>query len=251
MRLENKVAVITGCSRGIGESIATTFAREGADLVLIDILEERMENVKKQCEALGARVLAIACDITDEENVKKTAEKAVAFFGRIDILVNNAGIYMKGPEDLIDPEGTWEFINTKTSTMRRMLDVNVMGTIYVTEAFLPTMIAQDYGKIVNLGSVTGMVGKANMAEYSATKGAIIALTYALSKELAANHIYVNCISPGSILVEGRTSPKTFLDRPGYPEDIANAALYLASDESNFVIGQNLAVDGGRTLSLKC
>jgi len=251
MRLAGKVAVITGAARGIGEEIALSFAKEGADLILLDMKEELLLEVKKKVEALGRKAFIKKLNVTDEEACKEAAKEALQVFPQIHILVNNAGIYVKHPEDIIDSEKPASFLNTTTAHMRSLFEVNVYGTMYVTRAFLPQMVAQNYGKIINMGSITGVNGKANSAEYSATKGAIISFTKALAVEVAQYHINVNVISPGSILVEGITAPATFIDRPGCPSDIARAAVYFASSDSDFIVGQNITIDGGRTLSLKC
>lgn len=251
MRLFGKTAVITGAARGIGEAIAIEYARNGANLILLDINLNGTEKTAEACRKLGATVEAYALDVSDEEAVQTLASSLLKKHQRIDILVNNAGIYEKTPEHLVDPEKGNAFSNIRTDYIRRMLDINVMGTFYMVNAFLPHMQAHQGGKIINLGSVAGVNGISGMAEYSASKGAVIAFTKALAHEVAHDHINVNCISPGSILVEGRTTPMTYLGRFGQPLDIAEAAVFLASSESDFVVGQNLVIDGGRTLSLCC
>ena len=251
MQLKGITAVITGAARGIGEEIALEYAANGADLVLIDLMEDQIGTVCKKCQALGSHAIAVTADVTDERRIREVASEVLNRFGHVDVLVNNAGIYEKSPRHLIDPEGGNDFLNIRMDYIRRVLDINVMGTMYMTAAFLPAMIGQKKGKIINLGSVAGVNGIPGMSEYSASKGAIIAYTKALAHEVAKYGVNVNCISPGSILVEGRTTPMTYLGRYGCPADIAGAAVFLASDAASFIVGQNLVIDGGRTLSLCC
>lgn len=251
MRLKGKIAVVTGAARGIGEEIALQYAGEGADLALLDLTEDRVEGVAARCRALGVRAVTVLCDVSDEAAVKAAASKVLAEYGRVDILVNNAGIYAKKPEYLYDPNGGFGFLNIRTDYIRRVMEINVMGTFFVTAAFLPGMLERKSGKIINLGSVAGVNGIPGMSEYSASKGAVISYTKALAHEVAGSGINVNCISPGSILVEGRSTPMTYLGRYGGPADIAGVAVFLASSEADFMVGQNVVVDGGRTLSLCC
>ena len=245
MKLQGKTAVITGTARGIGEEISLAYAKEGASLYLLDIMVERAEETARQCRALGVQAQAMQLAVYDI--CSRILEEA----GKVDMLVNNAGIYEKETKHLIHADRGNAFANIRTDYIRRVMDINVMGTMYMTAALLPHMQAARSGKIINLGSVAGVNGIPGMAEYSASKGAIIAFTKALAHEVAPFGINVNCISPGSILVEGRTTPMTYLGRYGHPADIAGAAVFLASAEADFIVGQNLVIDGGRTLSLCC
>ena len=251
MLLSGKTAVITGAARGIGKAITLRYAKEGANLLLLDMQESLLRQTAARAEQYGVRVSAQAADVTDAERVRACVDEAAASFGSLDILVNNAGIYVKKPQHLIDPQAGPQFLNIRPEYCRQVLEVNVMGTYHMISAVLPYMLRQTSGKIINLGSVAGVNGIPGMAEYSASKGAIIAFTKALAHEVASSRICVNCISPGSILVEGGSTPMTYLGRYGCPDDIAGAALFLAGADSDFMIGQNLIVDGGRTLSLHC
>ena len=251
MRLKGKTAVITGAARGIGKEIALAYAREGAEVFLLDVMADRTEETAGECRALGAQASAMLLDVSSEEAVRDVCARILDRAGRVDILVNNAGIYEKTAENLIRPEEGNAFANIRTDWIRRVMDVNIMGTLYMTAALLPSMQAAGSGRIINLGSVAGVNGIPGMAEYSASKGAVIAFTKALAHEAAPFGVLVNCISPGSILVEGRTTPMTYLGRFGCPADIAGAAVFLAGDEAGFIVGQNLVIDGGRTLSLCC
>ena len=251
MRLKGKIAVITGAARGIGKEIALAYAREGAGLFLLDVMADRTGETANECRALGAQASAMPLDVSSEESVRDVCARILEQAGRVDILVNNAGIYEKSAEHLIRPEEGSAFANIRTDWIRRVMDVNVMGTLYMTAALLPSMQAARSGRFINLGSVAGVNGIPGMAEYSASKGAVIAFTKALAHEAAPYGVLVNCISPGSILVEGRATPMTYLGRYGCPEDIAGAAVFMASGEAGFIVGQNLVVDGGRTLSLCC
>ncbi len=251
MKLQGKTAVITGTARGIGEEISLAYAKEGASLYLLDIMVERAEETARQCRALGVQAQAMQLDVANEQAVYDICSRILEKAGKVDILVNNAGIYEKETKHLIHADRGNAFANIRTDYIRRVMDINVMGTMYMTAALLPHMQAARSGKIINLGSVAGVNGIPGMAEYSASKGAIIAFTKALAHEVAPFGINVNCISPGSILVEGRTTPMTYLGRYGHPADIAGAAVFLASAEADFIVGQNLVIDGGRTLSLCC
>lgn len=251
MILFGKVAVITGAAQGIGKAIALRYAKEGANLLLLDKQEALLQHTAAQAAQYGVRVLAQAADVTDAACVRSITDEAAASFGTLDILVNNAGIYVKKPQHLIDPQKGFQFLNIRPEYCRQVLDVNVMGTYHMISAVLPYMLQQKSGKIINLGSVAGINGIAGMAEYSASKGAIIAFTKALAHEVAPSGVNVNCISPGSILIDGGTTPMTYLGRYGCPDDIAGAAVFLASADADFIVGQNIIVDGGRTLSLYC
>lgn len=251
MMLKGKTALITGASRGIGKGIALRYAKEGADLVLIARQEALLNNVAEEARAYGVRVLTYIADVTDADRMRDIANEAIETFGAIDILVNNAGIYLKKPCHLIDPDKGLQFLNIRPEYARQVLEVNIVGTYNLIYAVLPHMLERKSGKIINLGSVAGVNGIPGMAEYSSSKGAIIAFTKALAHEVAPSGINVNCISPGSILVEGGTTPMTYLGRYGYPNDIAGVAAFLASSDGDFMVGQNIVVDGGRTLSLYC
>ena len=171
--LEGKVALVTGAARGIGKAIALKYAQEGANIAFTDlVIDENGENTKKEIEAYGVKVLAIASNAANFEEAHATVEQVVKEFGRLDILVNNAGIY-KGNN----------FLESDSEVWKKYIDVNILGTIYPTHAILPHMIENGYGRIVNIGSVAGVYGLSYFVDYSMTKGAIISFTKALAKEL--------------------------------------------------------------------
>ncbi|MEM4176130.1 MAG: SDR family NAD(P)-dependent oxidoreductase [Nitrososphaeria archaeon] len=244
--LRDKVVIVTGAGQGIGREIALSFAKNGAKTVLIDISETIFE-VLKEIESIGAQGIAIKCDVSNSSETEKAVNKAIEKFGKIDILVNNAGIYpFKQFKDMSEEE--WD----------RVLNVNLKGVFNFTRAALPKMIEQRRGKIINIASIAGaIVGFSNLAHYSASKAGIVGFTRALALEVAQYGINVNAISPGPILTPGikgmreenfeqirRSIP---LGRWGRPEDVANLALFLASEKSDFITGQNIVIDGGYTI----
>lgn len=240
MKFQNKVACVTGASVGIGRAAALLLAEQGAKLVLLDIDAEKLENVRR--ELTGTEVLAFPCDVSDEAQVHAVLAEALAHFGHIDILVNNAALWR-----------CWApFTETSSAEWKRFLDVNVMGCVYCTQALLPAMLENGYGRIINIGSVAGVYGNANMVHYSATKGALIAMTKALAKEVASKGVCVNCISPGSVSPSENSdidytipSELSFMGRTGSDRENASLICYLASDEAGYISGQNIQIDGCR------
>ena len=244
---KGKVAMITGASVGIGRACALKMAREGACLILLDRNPETLEAIQGELLAQmgpggGDRLFVRACDVSDEQQVNKTVREAAAKFGRVDILVNNAALWR-----------CWSpFLEVPTEEWKKFFDVNVLGTVYCTRAVLGGMLERGYGRIVNVGSVAGVYGNANMVHYSATKGALIALTKALAKEVATQGVTVNCVAPGSVSPSEHsdvtyTEPSllSFMGRTG--SDAENAALicFLASDEAAYISAQNIQIDGCR------
>jgi NAD(P)-dependent dehydrogenase (short-subunit alcohol dehydrogenase family) len=240
-RLATKVAIVTGAASGIGLGIAQLFIKEGAKVVFSDI----NKSGKAAADAAGRKSLFIECDISSAESVKKLVTKVLEAFGTIDILINNAGIlYQKPISETSDKE--WNAV----------INVNLKGPFLLTREVLPIFEKHGKGKIVNIASIAGIIGYENLSAYCASKGGIIAMTRSLAVEFAPKKINVNCICPGAIktgmtrnIEENEMMLKQILmsipaGRMGDPIDIANAALYLASDESNYVTGASIVVDGG-------
>jgi len=245
MRLKDKVAIVTGAGQGIGRAIALEFAKEGARVTVNARKLEPLEEVVKEIRKGGGESLAAAGDVSKMADVDGIIAKTVNAFGRLDILVNNAGILISA-----DVEHHSEQIWDDT------MDINVKGTFFCIQRALPEMIKQGRGKIINIASIAGQIGFPNAAAYCASKGAIMGLTKALAMELAPKKINVNAIGPGDIrtplnahLLSDAAYLKSRVDqtpygRVGEVSDIAPAAVYLASDESDFVNGITLTVDGG-------
>jgi NAD(P)-dependent dehydrogenase (short-subunit alcohol dehydrogenase family) len=246
MRLKDKIVIITGAGSGIGKSTAALFASEGATVVVADVQEDSGKAAVTEIEASGGNALFIPCDVTDASSTTAMADHA---FGRIDVLFNNAGISGVGAVHEVAEE-LWE----------RVMRVNVTGVFLACKAVLPYMMKSKKGSIINMSSGIAEIGVAERASYSASKGAVLSLTKAMQVDYAPYGIRVNALLPGTIMtpfVEGYL--KASLDPEasvaaikrrqlsgelGKPEDVARAALFLASDESEFVMGSPLYVDGG-------
>ena len=234
--------MVTGASVGIGRAVALKLAENGARVVLLDIDFEKLASVKKEIEVYTKDVLIYKCDVSDENSVNECIKEAERILVGIDILVNNAALWR-----------SWsDFISTSTEEWRRYIDVNVMGTVYATKAVLPKMIENKYGRIINVTSVAGVYGNARMAHYSATKGAVIALTKSLAKELSDKGILVNSVSPGSVsdsvnpdVNSYQESDLAYLGRTGTNAENANLICFLASDEASYITGENIQIDGCR------
>lgn len=242
MRLNNKVAIITGSSRGIGRATAILFAKEGAKVVI------NYKTNKKDAEAVVKEVginnsLLIQADITKEEDVRKLVDETTNKFGKIDILVNNVG-------EIIRP-GDWK---TDTETWQKTLDVNLTSSWLMTKKVAPIM--QKGGAIVNLTSTVGLLGSQYVLAYSCAKNAIVALTKSFAKELAPN-IRVNAVAPSNVMTDmtkgagteliERMKQNTPLKRIAEPEELAKAILFLASDDASYITGETLIVDGGYSM----
>jgi 2-hydroxycyclohexanecarboxyl-CoA dehydrogenase len=247
-----KAAIVTGAGRGIGRAIALTLARQGHRVAVLDILGEKAEEVKKEIEALGGEALALKVDLTDCRQVQESIGEALAKFGQVDVLVNNAGW------DRLEP-----FLESEPATWEKIIAINYKAVLYTCKFVLPHMVARGSGKIVNIASDAGRVGSSGESVYSGTKGAVIAFSKTLAREMARNHINVNVICPGltdtPLLQEIRgTSEKAGkvvdavtraipLGRVGTPDDIADAVAFLASRNADFITGQTLSVSGGLTM----
>jgi len=246
MKFSGKTALITGAASGIGRATALTFAENGANVILIDIDSEKLENVKKEASKYTENILIYQCDVSNETQVYEVVNEAKKTFGKIDILINNAAVFR-----------CWnDFLSTSTDEWRKYIDVNIMGVVYFTKAVLSDMIEKGYGKIINVASVAGVYGNANMAHYSATKGAVIALTQALAKEVADKGVIVNSVSPGTVspsenpntsyIIQDNTAKElTYMGRSGSHQENANLIRFLAGDESPYLSGQNIQIDGCR------
>jgi len=242
-RLENKIALITGSARGIGEGIATLFAQEGANIVLSDVNDVLLKETEAKIKSLGVETLAQKVDVTDPSQVDEVIKKTVDKFGKIDILVNNAGI----TKDRL-------LIRMSDSDWESVLSVNLKGAFLCTRAVSKVMLKQRSGKIINMASIIGITGNPGQANYAASKGGLIAFTKSVSKELASRNINVNAVAPGFIKTEmtdklPEDSKKAMLERIplhrlGKVGDVACAALFLASEESNYITGCTIQVDGG-------
>lgn len=242
LNFKYKTVFITGAAVGIGRATAIKFAKDGANVVLTDINADALEDVKKEIEEYTKNVLALQCDVSDEQSVYDVVKKSYDVFGKIDILVNNAALWR-----------CWvPFTEASADEWRKFIDVNIMGVVYCTKAVLPQMIENNYGKIINVASVAGVYGNANMVHYSATKGALIAMTKALAKEVADKGVLVNCVSPGSVSPSDNKdmnyfedSDLSFMGRTGTDMENANLICFLASDEASYISGQNIQIDGCR------
>jgi 3-oxoacyl-[acyl-carrier protein] reductase len=244
MLLQSKLAVITGSATGIGQGIAQLFSEQGAAVLMLDRNEEQNRIASEKIRASGARALALAVDVRDRASIRRAVESAQNELGPVDILVNNAGIFPRQPFLTMTPE-QWD----------EMQDVNVKSMFHTTQAVLPQMIARKSGKIVNISSVTFHLGTGKMAHYVASKGAVIGLTRALSRDFGEYNIHINCITPGAIRTDSEKhfvsadDEREFLAHQSIkrrldPRDIARACLFLSCELSDGMTGQSLNVDGG-------
>ena len=242
MDFKGKVAMVTGASVGIGRAVALQLAQRGADLLLLDINEETLSQVCRELEAFGSKVVARVCDVSREDAVNTAVQEALAQLGKIDILINNAALWRSQAA----------FVAVTTDEWRQYLDVNVMGVVHCTKAVLDGMLERGWGRIINVASVAGVYGNAKMVHYSATKGAVIAMTKALAKETTEKGVLVNAVSPGSVSssadsdIDAYTpSELSFMGRTGTDRENANLICFLASDAASYISGQNIQIDGCR------
>src|SRR5438034_6787869 len=245
-QLANQIAVVTGAGRGIGRAIALKFAAEGADVVCVSRTAENSEKVAGEIRALGRRAWAWAVDVADAAAVAAAGEKILAETGRVDVLVNNAGITRDGLLMRMS-EQDWDTV----------LDTNLKGAFLFTKALTRAFIKQRSGRIINVASVIGLIGNAGQCNYAASKAALIGFTKSVARELASRGITVNALAPGFIETDMTAAltqelrdeilKKIPLNKLGQPEDIAHAALFLASPAARYVTGQVLTVDGGMVM----
>ena len=252
MRLDGKVAVVTGGSAGIGRAICELFASEGAKVVVADIDTGGGRETVDLVRAAGGTATFVATDVSKEREVESLVEASIEAYGGVNVLVNDAAAFVFGRvEDVTDDQ--W----------KRVLSVNVLGPAYAAKHVLPSMRSAGGGSIVNIASVSSLVAAPAFVPYNTSKGALLQLTRCLALDLAADNIRVNCVCPGAILTQATelhreftgedrekflagAADSNFLKRHGTPKEIAYGALFLASDESSFMTGQPLIIDGGAT-----
>jgi len=246
MRFEDRVAIVTGGSRGIGKQICLKLASEGAKIAIFDIEETLLKEVAEQIRHMGSEVLLLRVDISDFEKVDRAVKEVIDRFGRIDILVNNAGVN----EDKL-------LLRMREKDWDKVLQVNLKGTFNCLRAVIRTMVKQREGKIINISSVVGLRGNVGQANYAASKAGIIGLTKSAAKEVGRYGVIVNAIAPGFIdtpmtekLQEKEKemfTPQIPLGRMGKSEEVASLVAYLASDEANYITGEVIKIDGGMAI----
>jgi 3-oxoacyl-[acyl-carrier protein] reductase len=245
-KLENKVAIVTGASRGIGKVIAEEIAKYGAKTVCVSRSESDIKKVSDGINNDGFSSISIACDITNSDDFQKLVKTVVGQFGSVDILINNAGITKDNLIMRMSDED-WNIV----------IDTNLKGAFNGTKAVIRHMMKQRSGRIINISSVVGLMGNAGQANYSASKAGLIGLTKATAKELASRGITANCIAPGYIetdmteqlsdKIKDTLIEQIPLRRIGQPKDIASTVCFLASDEAGYITGQTITVDGGMVM----
>ena len=239
-----KCALITGATRGIGKQIAITLAKQGYNIALNYRKEnEELENTKKEIEEIGVQVLAVKGDVANFEECENFVKQVIERFGQIDVLVNNAGI----TKDML-------LMRMKKEDFEQVIDTNLVGTFNVTKNVVPYMMKARSGRIINISSVVGISGNAGQTNYSASKAGIIGFSKSLAKEIASRNILVNAVAPGFIEtnmtdvlkddVKQEIAKNIPLKRMGTAHDVANVVKFLASDDSSYITGQVINVDGG-------
>src|SRR6266481_4288119 len=243
--LTGKVALVTGTSRGLGQSFGRALARAGADLVITSRDAESLTSFQMEIEALGRKALPLSLDVRDFESIQAMVASALAHYGKIDILVNNAGCNVRKPA----VDVTWDDWNL-------ILDTNLRGSFFVAQAIARGMIARGYGRIINVGSVTCVAGYAGLGPYGASRGGVKQLTMSLADDWGPHGITVNCLAPGwfktaqnAVMYESQEWVDYLVDRipvkrPGEVHDLDGAIVFLASESSRYITGQTLLVDGG-------
>ncbi|MBO9530826.1 glucose 1-dehydrogenase [Acinetobacter oleivorans] len=243
-RLQNKVCIITGAASGMGESEAIAFAQQGAKLIIADMNLEQANQVAGKIINAGGEAFAFQVDVTQFDQLKQLVEFTLEKFGRIDVLLNNAGIFDKYTNSLDTTEELWD----------RMFAINVKAVFNLSNLVLPKMIEQGSGAIINIASIAGLVAQMGGASYTASKHAVIGYTKHLAAVYAKHGIKINAICPGTIrtpmtakMLETRPTDKIPLDRFGEASEVAELAIFLASDEARFMNGSCITIDGGYTI----
>jgi len=246
MRLKDQVALITGSARGIGKEIASVFAKEGAILVISDINAESAQKTADEFAQQGVKAMSVACDVTNMQSVEEMVNKILDKYKRIDILINNAGI-TKDNLLLRMSEGEWDAV----------LNTNLKGVFTCTKVVIKHMMKARKGKIISMASIIGITGNAGQANYAASKAGIIGFTKSIAKEFASRGINANAVAPGYIRTEmtdklsenvrDEILKRVPLQRMGTPQDVANACLFLASAEADYITGQTVVIDGGMAI----
>jgi NAD(P)-dependent dehydrogenase (short-subunit alcohol dehydrogenase family) len=243
--LTGKVAIVTGSSRGLGQYFARALAAAGADLVITSRTLASLATFRDEVEGMGRRVLPLELDVRDHGSIQRMVASTIDHYGRIDILVNNAGLNIRKPAI----EVTWDDWNT-------ILDTNLRGTFFVATEVAKRMIPREYGRIINIGSVTAVFGYAGITPYCASRGGVKQMTMSLADDWGAHGITVNCLAPGWFETEqtkqlyrnkewlAYLNDRIPLGRPGQPTDLDGAVVFLASDASAYMTGQTLLIDGG-------
>ncbi len=243
--LSGQVAIVTGTSRGLGQYLARALAKAGADLVITSRSRDSLEAFEGEIRSMGRRVVSLELNVRDQASIVRMVSQAEAAFGQIHILVNNAGCNVRKPA----LDVTWEDWNT-------VLDTNLRGSFFVAQGVARGMIAKGYGRIVNIGSVTSVFGFAGLAPYGASRGGIRQLTMSLADDWGRHGVTVNCLAPGWFRTEQNKvlyedpewvaylTDRIPVKRPGLPNDLDGAVVFLASEASRYITGQTLLVDGG-------
>lgn len=247
--LTGRIAIVTGTSRGLGQYFARALAKAGADLVLTSRHRDHLQSFEAEIKSLGRRAFSVTLDVRDPQSIEAMAQAAEEAFGRIDILVNNAGMNIRKPS----LDVTWDDWN-------QILDTNLRGAFFVAQAVARRMIPRGYGRIVNIGSLTSVAGYAGLAPYGASRGGVKQLTMSLADDWGKHGVTVNCLAPGwfrteqnKVMYEDKEwvdylSDRIPVKRPGLPNDMDAAIVFLACEASRYITGQTLLVDGGMSVN---